>query len=454
MNIFLHIGFPKTGSSAIQAHLMMNRSWFMERGFLFPQIGHSAGYGHVHLFEDTSFALFADLEVELANHASAGCNNAILSWEGVAQMGSKRLEQIAEHLHNHHVTVIGYLREQSEIIQSGYFQAAKQRPQKRVIEDYLQSEKLLTPKHINYAHTLGKFAAAFGQQNLQIRVYERDQLVGGDVVVDFLDILGIAVDENFVKSPVNQNISLDPGSIYLLNIIDSYFDDPEGREKLVDSLLNDIECNGARGKYFLEKKQFDFIKHHYQAGNESVARDYLGRESGSLFSFKKPTYAVDQADYIDYCSAKIGNLHQLIDFRPWDGTELAGLELQRLASPAAGWAVAESWGIWSDRDESLIRFRLMRSRTNPFANWLNVDIKGNYFHDNVQTTVTVPGIAPCELSLQDCRLQVPLAALDIHSTVEIRLKHHNPVSPSSLGVGDDVRKLAFALKSLHFTVTD
>ena len=128
--------------------------------------------------------------------------------------------------------------------------------------------------------------------------------------------------------------------------------------------------------------------------------------------------------------------------------------MQQVASPAGGWAVAENWGVWSDRDQSVIRFRLMRFRTNPFANWLLVNITGNYFHDNSATLVSAPGLEEQEVSLEDAQLRIPLDALDQHARVDIRLRHHNAVSPQSLGQGDDPRRLAFAMKSVGFTVSD
>jgi hypothetical protein len=432
----------------------MNQSWFLQKGVLFPETGHSAGYGHVLLFEDKSLALFADLNAELATHEARGIQSAILSWEGIAQMGELKLEKIAEQLQAHQLIIVGYIREQSEIVQSGYFQAAKQRPQKRVVGDYLRSEKLLTPKHIDYDWSLEKFSRVFGRESMRIRVYEREQLAGEDIVIDFLDILGIESDQSFVKSSDEQNISLDPGSVYLLNIIDGYFDDPEGREKLVDALLNDIQCNGRRGKYFLEKSQVDFIKSHYQPGNEQVARKYLGRDSGTLFSYSRPTFASDQPRHREYCDAKIAGLHALVDFRPWTGQELLGMDLQRIASPAAGWSLAEPWGLWSDQAESIIRFRLLRSRIDPFARRLRINIRGRYFHDNTSTRVRAPGLAATDLNLEQACVEIPLQALEANACIELRLEHSNPVSPASLALGKDVRTLAFALTAISFTVGD
>jgi hypothetical protein len=70
------------------------------------------------------------------------------------------------------------------------------------------------------------------------------------------------------------------------------------------------------------------------------------------------------------------------------------------------------------------------------------------------TTVCAPGLDDTELSLEHAELRIPLSALDEHARVDIRLRHANPVSPQSLGQGEDPRRLAFALKSLDFRVSD
>jgi hypothetical protein len=303
-----------------------------------------------------------------------------LSWEGIALLGPKRLQRICRQLEAYELSIVAYIREQSEVVQSGYFQAVKQSPQKRVMEDYLRSEKLLTPKHLDYSFSLGKFAdifgreklhvhvyERFGREKLHVHVYEREQLTGGDIVTDFLDILDLQPDSGLVKSPDTLNASLDPGAVYLLNILDGYYDDPEGREKLVYALLGDIQANGPRGKYFLQRKQVDFIRDHYRPANEHCERQ---------------TWAEDREDFPAYGTAKVAGLHGLIDFRPWAGEELSGKNLQRIASPAAGWALAEPWGIWSDQSESVLRFRVQRNLTNPFASRLVLSIRGRYYQDN------------------------------------------------------------------------
>ena len=45
MNIYLHMGFYKTGTTAIQKFLSLNRDQLVKQGFLYPAIG---AYGDAH----------------------------------------------------------------------------------------------------------------------------------------------------------------------------------------------------------------------------------------------------------------------------------------------------------------------------------------------------------------------------------------------------------------------
>ena len=56
MKAILHIGFPKTGTTTIQEHLIGNRSALLTQGFYVPDIDH--------------LGIFTDLELENAGHAS------------------------------------------------------------------------------------------------------------------------------------------------------------------------------------------------------------------------------------------------------------------------------------------------------------------------------------------------------------------------------------------------
>ncbi|MEM1152888.1 MAG: hypothetical protein AAGI44_02030, partial [Pseudomonadota bacterium] len=46
MRVYIHIGYPKTGSSAIQSHIFTNRAWFETQGVYIPRTGYASGMGH------------------------------------------------------------------------------------------------------------------------------------------------------------------------------------------------------------------------------------------------------------------------------------------------------------------------------------------------------------------------------------------------------------------------
>ena len=140
MEILLHAGLDKCGSTAIQAHLKDCREWFLARGVYVPATGLTR-VGHFPLFKDSASPDWQKLGKELEE--AGEYNYAILSYEGLHFLEDEQLALIREHLQGHALTFLFYLREQSEIIQSGYLQKLKRRKQPYTLADYRQ----ITPLH-------------------------------------------------------------------------------------------------------------------------------------------------------------------------------------------------------------------------------------------------------------------------------------------------------------------
>jgi hypothetical protein len=448
MKIYLHIGVPKTGSTAIQAHLALNKRWLSERSIIIPETGHSEGYGHVLLFEDNSGELLAKLTAELAPYKDKPEHTAILSFEGLNTFKEDQLEVIKNSLSGHKIIILAYLREQTEVIQSGYFQAVKQRPQKRLISDFESNDHLINLPHIDYQTIFGRYGSVFGKDSIKARIYRRELLKDKNIVLDFLDFIRVTDYTDFILAKTEQNISLDLGSVQVMNIIDSLSIDANKREQLISILLCEIVANGPDQKYFLSEARKAGIRQLYQKSNKGVIDAYVDNYDGENF----PVQSIEPPNTpsLDLAAKKMAVLNTFSRFTSWDGECISGTDIAQLTPLDGGWSRPEEWGVWSSGEASIIRFRISPNKVSPHYKQLKLSIKGFYFSDNNNTIVTIKGLEKNTLSLVDNELTIPLTSFDSYGCIEIYLEHQNPCSPKELGQGDDSRKIAFAMKELKF----
>lgn len=209
---WLHIGAPKTGTTAIQLFLEANQDRLPARGFAYPTAARRAGGHHDLAFlagggypdwalpqDQPLDALVAALGAEI----EAGPATTILSSENfyllcepvdvldlMVRLGFPRGA----------VTVVVYLRRQDEAALSWYNQAVKAQGYAGSLEEHLRAHQDLW----DYDAHLRAWAGAFGADRLVVRRY------GGDVRRDFLDALGLPADGfRFPAERINTEINRD-----------------------------------------------------------------------------------------------------------------------------------------------------------------------------------------------------------------------------------------------------
>ncbi|MEZ5503784.1 MAG: hypothetical protein R3E50_14405 [Halioglobus sp.] len=131
VQVVLHIGTDKTGSTSIQNTLFLNRDWLADRSIYVPSTGLGEGNGHATLLSRLDTAELASLAAELETARANGMAQALLSWEGMAsfRFGRSKIRRLVAALGAVEVRVLVYLREQAQIIQSGHLQQVKRNPQ-------------------------------------------------------------------------------------------------------------------------------------------------------------------------------------------------------------------------------------------------------------------------------------------------------------------------------------
>lgn len=221
MKILLHIGWPKTGSTAIQHFLAANRDVLLtNHHILYPKTGIVMN-AHYALssslqdptkktrwvsevgFNEQAEPLFAKV-FEEAKRCSAKA--IILSSEQFTNTNLFSIEQLAGLLAGHEVQLIVYLRRQDEYIESFYNQCVKDHLVRHSVgfDTFSQGDGNLT-----YYEYLMDWEKRFPGITINMRIYDRNRFPDKDVVRDFLTAISVTHNRSFIfqKRDVNPSLS-------------------------------------------------------------------------------------------------------------------------------------------------------------------------------------------------------------------------------------------------------
>lgn len=211
MKIILHIGADKCGSTAIQKTLYHNAEKLRER-----KIAYLAGEfilahdGTICRMEGSQRVIDGGkLRERLEIASSRNSEVLIFSFEGFHTVSQQSLREVREILGEHEVQIVYYIREQADYVNSALLQRAKT---KYEAENALRVHRGEWDGFLghNYAGILWTWRQAFPGSEISVRVFDREELVGGDVVMDFFDCIGVAMDGLKVdESVVNTSITLE-----------------------------------------------------------------------------------------------------------------------------------------------------------------------------------------------------------------------------------------------------
>jgi hypothetical protein len=116
-----------------------------------------------------------------------------------------------------------------------------------------------------------------------------------------------------------------------------------------------------------------------------------------------------------------------------------------------GWSHRENWGAWSEGRQA----SLLIAMPNPKPTRIRIVLKAmiNPLHPVQKGNLYINGFLAQRLALtaDQTEIEIPLSkAMRERNYVQLEFTLQNPVSPKSLGLGDDLRNLGVGLVSLEF----
>ncbi len=184
--LIIHVGSPKTGTTAIQGFLKINRELLAERGLNYISAGRTnishnsivkpllAGKG------DRVISAIRD-ELEAETNKIHVLSSELLFHPGAASLLASGLEPAG-----HDVRIVAFLRRPDKYAEAMYKQKVKNG---RIAPDPAGFLDAFMPR-LNFTPTLSAYRDAFGSEALHVRPFERQHFRDGDVVSAFFDAVG------------------------------------------------------------------------------------------------------------------------------------------------------------------------------------------------------------------------------------------------------------------------
>ncbi len=304
VDVVLHIGTGKTGTTTIQSVLGRSRPALAAGGTLYPRAfgrRRHLGFGFL-VLPDAQLvrspewlrAGNADLDPEefrrkarrrLKREITPDVRRLLISEEGLYRRNATavtRVRQFAE-ARGGSTRVVIYLRRQDDHLSSNYQQVVKGGAIARI------AEWAGTDLHqmYDYHRHLVRWRDHVGPATFVVRTFEPERFLGGSLVADFLDAAGLDVDEAEMAPAERRNESLCAEAVEVLRLLNVHRVENEGaRAGLIINRDHIQRLQQVPGPTLtLPAAALDRFQERWAASNQAVARDFLADSDhdGELF---------------------------------------------------------------------------------------------------------------------------------------------------------------------------
>jgi hypothetical protein len=311
--LLVHVGLPKTGTTAIQRYMFFRREAYAQQGIYWAETyrkGNSALGDWAHhvysnkweAFDDPSEFLVTSDEAwrALQEFMRAKGGRHIISSEEFSELlprpsGEDVINFIKEIAGSARVRLIGYVRRQDDLIESHIRQLIKVGRSGLTVEKYLQKRQ----PFFFFDKGFSKAADLLGKENVIVRVYERERLVGGDSVSDFLhacDLPALESVEEQPAAPINPSLNTLTSKLLSDPRIVAEFAAKPRLAGFVRNFFSQENFSRLNKYVLLDSNMRREIMKVFTAGNDHIAEMFLTADDADALAFHDDTSKVAMPD--------------------------------------------------------------------------------------------------------------------------------------------------------------
>lgn len=289
LNIYLHVGMPKTGSSSIQNFMLYNRQILLDRyEYLYPLTGLENGRGprdhrtsgHALLIQgliNNNHEIKEKLNKEIYYYTKKYGKELkiVLSCENILSdrfwNNGECIDAIKESLSDFNVHIIGFFRNQVDWVDSMYRESVSSHGIKYSgsICDYsIQAQKY---SFLNYEKLFEKLIATFGVNKVSFDSY----LPNEDSIIGFLNLMKIEWSDSFKQPKTKElaNLSVDSGVSYLLSTINKYCPQA-GLKSLQANVISNAQKIEENKTRLMSDQEVFVIQEFFKKSNNNLKHKY------------------------------------------------------------------------------------------------------------------------------------------------------------------------------------
>ena len=301
--LYIHIGCHKTGTTSIQRTLQNNKQTLFHRGIQF--FFQNCDSGKNELPDLHSWLTYDEERIpgemrlrdveRLAQELTQLDSDIIISSENFSFIyDAEEIHELKKALSQFFPTIkiISYIRRQDQHIISHHQEGSKLN--RKAEYDLWGHSTLAIPKfdskynlYLNYYQRLSMWGDAFGDDNLIIRVFDRDHLKNGDVVDDFFSLIGIDHFRRIGRS----NTSLGFLEVKLGHLINEC--DVKNKERIRSLVMPHMRTSN---KLLPARKTALEFYNHFRESNNMLNQRFGINKIQCIFNEDFEMYPEDQVD--------------------------------------------------------------------------------------------------------------------------------------------------------------